>query len=499
MYGTRSQAQLLDDNMMVGEQSAGHQQSSQEPWYEALPIVLQQSAPLPDKPPKHQELSARACEKAPARHVVGEMAGFEVVDLTQDDGDASSDVDDEDNDDQHRQPASREGEAHESGRSDGRTSRKRRQGPGAVAVQSSTSKAMGQDPKRRRKQRRTVTFQQVWNKTNSNEDPKVIVQDPKSNRKEYYIIQPCTREECDRKKDWGITPIGTASRHLQRAVHDVPDKSTSTVLREFGIQVLGCTEALMTKNNDRYEEVTESGSRPQTAPQQVSVTQTIEPPRHQLRNDTRAGPPDEVSAVPQLINREAPEDVERELPEQSISAPVLGHVYAIWCEDREPLRKGWSFVTPLPMPPQNFEEIGLFGDLLHSPLCSDDGMIPKCYTKLGACLEWAPGFEDGGARVDERLVPMLFLQPSLRIPPLREDFRLSENMGSYAWIEVKRLRPGSYRPGGERQPEQTLADCQPVASAFLQRLEASRRALISRDTEVSRLVSRACSSRHICF
>lgn len=346
---------------------------------------------------------------------------------------------------------------------------------------------------------RTIPFDVVYYNTRNTDDKNIIVEHPRKSGY-FYIISPCTT--CPGHWNWGFSPLVSAGGHLAGSGHNLESKKGEEVIKTLGIRVINCTKELAKMNNDAYKEDKPNRGEPKRTKKRKSAQRRGGSTQNgRGRRLSRGGDPD-ADAYEQEC-REAGyivvgglEDIP---PEQVIVNPVPGRVYQSWWEDRNHTKTGWYFATPLPLPPKDFGEIGVAGQLLESRLLSKGSGLPRCYRNPGSLLEWAEGFEDGGPRVTERAVPLLFLEPGLEVPPPGQDFNLPDEAELIAWVSVRNLRPeGHFESPDDPERRRTAADGRAVVDAFKARLEALRRGSTVEQPEanvrLSPLWSRTCSS-----
>lgn len=397
-----------------------------------------------------------------------------------------------------------DGQQPRSSRKRGRSSKDKRNEPSSSHTTGDNFD--GEHPLKR--PRKGLTFDEVYQNTLHTDKKNIIVEWPKKSRN-FYIISPCTR--CSRNQDWGSTPVLKAGFHLAGAGHNlIHGRYTTTVILELGIPVANCTIQLQKKNNDAYNSHSSSKSRGTEEQSPVidrrpghptaSAARRRDKPankhkhKHKSRRQQGGGTipmttrqqilggndnpgPDANADDEECIAVESPlsgylEKIENTPPEQVIVNPVPGQIYQAWWEDQDDAETGWYFTTPLPLPPKDLAEIGMVGHLFRSHLCSEGAKLPECYEKSGPLLTWAKDFEDGGPRVTERRVPLLFLTPGLNIPPPGQEFNLPSEMGLLAWMGVRRLRHESFKDPEDLQSRRTAARGGAVVEAFKARLEA---------------------------
>lgn len=320
-----------------------------------------------------------------------------------------------------------------------------------------------------------VTFEKVYHNTLHTDDKRKIVEWPgRSN--DYYTISPC--DICPGPRTWGYSTIKAACSHLKGSKHKSKTGTTTDIIRMFGIRVTNCTRKLQEKNNKAYKEALErAGFVPLhklTLAQKKAVMQNFNWEAVQSGADLAPydGADDQESIDSGEHTDEYSEGIEDIPPEQVITNPVPGEVYQVFWKDSEPNKTGWYFVTPLPMPPKDFREVGMSSmcSLFKFQYFSGGANIPKCYRKSGPSYTWAEGFEDDGPRMTKRQIPILFLDPGLDIPPAGQEFHLPEHMDLIGCVGVRSLRLEHFKIPDDRQPRWTGAGGRAVAEAFKARL-----------------------------
>ncbi|KAI0193093.1 hypothetical protein F4808DRAFT_442430 [Astrocystis sublimbata] len=245
----------------------------------------------------------------------------------------------------------------------------------AYASNSSTSAAIHTDPASNGQPltSRTITFDQVYQ--NGQAKTKHIIAEWPKNSQQWYIFK-CWKH----KKRFGNnqrSPIRGAARHINSAAHNNEAKSYPNTIRLLGWRVVDCTRELADMNNSA---------------DMMDFEQSQKRKRDQISgNESQLGKRPKTDQSPRKI----------------ITSPKTFHVYnCLRGESYHPVVVlGWDDQKTGNMQ-DNLASTGLL-DWVPKP--------PDCYVykytgggKPTAIAGWAPGFGEGGDKVEEREFPVRF-------------------------------------------------------------------------------------------
>ncbi|TLD33466.1 hypothetical protein PspLS_00096 [Pyricularia sp. CBS 133598] len=195
-----------------------------------------------------------------------------------------------------------------------------------------------------------------------------------------------------------------AAKHLNGRAHGL-SRNRDQVLRLLGYRITDCTEKLAKKNNEIFEAKLKNGYKPLNMIQrgrsdQVGLEENASSPKvaHQ--------PPEpKKSLKPPALSR---------------AQPVAGELWIGYIE-RKQVHYG---VRILPLA-ADISDPGLL-PVGKTRLWKQDTDLPSCYIASGPDdIQWAPGYEDGGPRVEEREYPVLVF----------------DGEETYDWISSANLKP----------------------------------------------------------
>ncbi|KAJ4189088.1 hypothetical protein NW767_011739 [Fusarium falciforme] len=236
---------------------------------------------------------------------------------------------------------------------------------------------------------RTIEFNQVFQGGKARTKYRIARYPPQGGA--WYILE-CREHEKRFPKD----PIHGAAKHLDSPAHEHMGRGHKQAVRELGTLVLGCNEALAAKNNAIFDRASAKdaekpgGSR---RPNNGARKSCFRPPA--VRNTAN-------------IMTVKPGDI---------------------CATRWQEHKGLYPIYILPLgvcPRLGFTQSAIVQTKLVTQL-------PSCYEfdpKTDSEPRWAPDYEDGGARVKERLWPVMFFKDG-RFP----------NVNEISFVPASHMRP----------------------------------------------------------
>ncbi|KAJ0124810.1 hypothetical protein J7T55_006151 [Diaporthe amygdali] len=148
-------------------------------------------------------------------------------------------------------------------------------------------------------------------------------------------------------------------------------------------------------------------------------------------------------------------------------------------------KKRWSlnsWHTLMVFPVGDLNGVGLSGHISDTVLFKQEGN-PKCFTYSGKEVTgWAEGYEDGGPRVAQRVLPCLFFHDMFHVPSAETEYDVSDlpDQALLRWMKAEDLVPIDFKHKGKTfglKPAQKFKASLGVIN--------ERRALASRQAEPS--------------
>ncbi|GAP93298.1 hypothetical protein SAMD00023353_5700100 [Rosellinia necatrix] len=242
---------------------------------------------------------------------------------------------------------------------------------------------------------RTITFEEVY-------------QDGRAEHKDTIIEYPCGSRQwyilkCEEHRiRFNQRPLQGAAKHLSGKGHGHLGKSQAIAIKKLGFRVVNCNEELMEVNNKAVRDAFANGYKPERM--RLKQMHLISKPARKDKNLARKTLPAAKSTLssPGQWHKES-----REQPEKIITNPKAFHIYCcLWELDKvyPVLILGWNDLKP-----------GGLTTLASTGLLNKNSQPPNCYLYRGpgngmdaAIVGWAPGFEDGGPKVNQRKFPAMF-------------------------------------------------------------------------------------------
>lgn len=321
---------------------------------------------------------------------------------------------------------------------------------------------------------RTISYDEVL-KAVRDPDPKSkkhwIVEFPKESGK-WYILR-CV----EHNRSFGDRPLRAAGKHIDSAAHEYGGRHHVWAVKILGELVLGCNAELADQSNELYSQRLRSGYKPSSRGFEHS-------PRSRGQDPVATGP-----SLARIRSGDEELDVrshDRSPPNafQGITHPKYGEVYQA-CYMQESGAWAWYLVAVLPR--DSWHHLGISGRLPTTQLARSEGKkrtrVPSCYEHHEArgklkrtcpgsvkIRGWAPGYEDGGARVKDRKFPVLFLEQELQIPHYwHMPFELPPTE-VLAWVKARHLRPRNFQHKDSENTESLQTSMQ-VAKQFEARVK----------------------------
>ncbi|KAM0554144.1 hypothetical protein ACHAPJ_006943 [Fusarium lateritium] len=230
--------------------------------------------------------------------------------------------------------------------------------------------------KRRKTIRRSVHFDEVFQ--NGNAPTKhVIVQWPLE-QGSWYILR-CEEHNFNFKDN----PLLGAAAHIRSKKHGKKSSDYNSVVDLMGVEVLGCDEISVEKNNIAAREAFKRGY-------EHASTQSGQVPGDIAPAQGKGGTRDQRG---QYGTSQAVADLEG------------GQIYRVYWK----LSKQWLAALLLPM--HDLQDVGVLESIESLGLLKD---LPQCYAydHRSKVFSWKDGYEDNGPRVSARKFPVMFFDGS---------------------------------------------------------------------------------------
>ncbi|KAK1836750.1 hypothetical protein QBC39DRAFT_377711 [Podospora conica] len=289
-------------------------------------------------------------------------------------------------------------------------------------------------PRRQKTASRTITFDEVY--CNGKPEYKHMIDEWPKKSGCFYMFR------CDEHMvHFNKNAIHGAAKHLHSQQHGYMQKGYETAVNVLGYRIPDCTHELAEKNNKMVKEAFEKGYKPLNANHMTKLDRQAYELKHGVFLESRVE--STAPSFPNLKNWEA----KTSRAPVNTDIPAIGDLYRVyWREDLKTYLvmilpwKGTLEVCGLP-------HKSLFDPPAYGPKPPNkrrDRVVmasaPPCYVsdrQTGQIVDWAPGFEDGGARVSEREFPVMF-------------FDEGRNFG---WVPLRELLPFSFsKPSHRKTP-----------------------------------------------
>ncbi|KAI0534320.1 hypothetical protein GGR58DRAFT_505425 [Xylaria digitata] len=269
---------------------------------------------------------------------------------------------------------------------------------------------------------RTITFDEVYQNGQAEHKDTIVEYPP--NSRDWYILK-CEEHGIR----FGQRPMPGAAKHLNGQLHGSQTRSYASAIKLLGYQVIDCNQQLAELNNDAVRRAFADGYKPKNTMQKIKrVSETAKNTTQGASDDVGHGT--EAIAIPPQKGVTLRTDVGRRssLPplqrrfercrkgsKKIITNPKTFHVYyCFWSPERREypaMILGWDDQKPGGLE-KSLVTTGLLDKGNSSP--------PSCYiykytedSTNAAIVGWAPGFEDGGLRVEDRKFPVMFFDKNL--------------------------------------------------------------------------------------
>ncbi|KAI1757967.1 hypothetical protein F4782DRAFT_4896 [Xylaria castorea] len=216
---------------------------------------------------------------------------------------------------------------------------------------------------------------------------------------------------------FGLRPLQGAAKHLNGRLHGGLDRSWALATEMLGYRVIDCTKELAALNNEVVNNAFAHGYKPENEVKRKQHPEIPENASHRTGATTisrkRSGTSQtsigcKSTSSPSRKRRK--EDWSN--PTDIITNPKTFHVYYCFWKDHHCLYPVMILAW------DNQEPGGLEHDLVSTGLLDKNSNPPNCYIykdtdsgKNKAIAGWAPGFEDGGSKVQQRKFPAMFFDP----------------------------------------------------------------------------------------
>ncbi|KAI1742937.1 hypothetical protein F4680DRAFT_410523 [Xylaria scruposa] len=315
---------------------------------------------------------------------------------------------------------------------------------------------------------RTVTFDEVYQNGQAKHKDTIVEFPSDSGR--WYILK-CE----EHKMRFGPRPLIGAGKHLNSQLHGGLYKGWAVAIEKLGYRVIDCTKELASLNNEVVRDAIARGYKP------VSILNPENKIRRRRYRETLENASQGADAAATSLSRKSPSSpprkrhkADRENPTEIITNPKTFHVYYYFW-------KGEQLLYPVMILAWDDQKPGgLEHDLAGTGLLNKDSNPPNCYIykdthsgKNKAIAGWAPGFEDGGSKVNQRKFPAMFFDPKQQVswvsanllsefplfkldPPMKRSHPfnvarrwVAKNKGFASWEEFEEAQKGK---GGDKRP-----------------------------------------------
>ncbi|CAM1501685.1 Fc.00g036690.m01.CDS01 [Cosmosporella sp. VM-42] len=248
-------------------------------------------------------------------------------------------------------------------------------------------------PQRSQRVKRSMPFADVFQGGKAS-TKHVIVQWPPAHGK-WWIVH-CREHDLSFKDH----PLAGAAAHIRSNKHVKSSSDYNTVLGFFGIEVVGCNEALAGKNNTVAREAFKDGDEHSAAEgTPVNEDMASSQRRGRRHKSNEAGGRQGHGSTPRTGHQR-----QDETP-SAVANPESGQVYCVYWR----MSKQWLAALLLPM--ENLEEVGIPASIEGLGLLQD---LPECYTydPQSKAFSWSEGYDDNGLWVSMREFPIMFFDGS---------------------------------------------------------------------------------------
>ncbi|KAI1189766.1 hypothetical protein F5B17DRAFT_166850 [Nemania serpens] len=235
---------------------------------------------------------------------------------------------------------------------------------------------------------RTITFDEVYQNGQA-EHKDTIVEFPAESG-QWYILK-CEEHNLRFKQ----RPLQGAAKHLNGQLHGCLERAWPTAIRMLGYRVIDCTAAAAKKNNEAVDEAFANGYKP-AGLQKIKKNRKRADAIPKLQGAISRAGLHGIASFSSSSGRRKTSQIE------GITNPKAFHVYCcLWRPRFYPVViLGWDDQKPGGL------EVRLSG----TGLLDKTSNPPSCYIYHNAAIVgWAPGFEDGGPKVNQRKFPAMFL------------------------------------------------------------------------------------------
>ncbi|KAI0853643.1 hypothetical protein F5Y00DRAFT_225150 [Daldinia vernicosa] len=269
---------------------------------------------------------------------------------------------------------------------------------------------------------RTITFDEVYqNGTAKHKD--TIVEWPSGSRM-WYILK-CEKHEARFTKN----AVHGAARHLNGRGHGFLDRNRDMAVKTLGYLVVDCNEELVKLNNQVAEESYKNGYKPPLAKpekQSKKKDKVKDKAQKRLRQEGKkssssltANPGVDVtpkkSKVRARQNSDTPISRRNSSNSQKIiTNPKTFHIYHGRWKSNGSSEDDHEIYPVMILGWDSQDGSGLKNSTLNTTgLLKKSASPPNCYIyESNKIVGWAPGYEDGGVKVDSRKFPVMFFDES---------------------------------------------------------------------------------------
>ncbi|KAI1775911.1 hypothetical protein F4818DRAFT_391438 [Hypoxylon cercidicola] len=252
---------------------------------------------------------------------------------------------------------------------------------------------------------RTITFDEVYQNGNA-EHKHTIVEWP-VNSKKWYILK------CDQhRRHFTQNPVPGAARHLNSVSHGFPDRNRNSAVKTLGYRVVDCDETQVRLHNEMVNKAYENGYIPVGYKGKPENIRRRQQPNGKVSEGASTSRTTDLGPAQENVASERPPTEDDQERKEGITHPKVFHIYyGHWkvngCKSGQiypVMILGWDEQKGSGLDNTNLHDTGLL---------KKTSQPPNCYKyDSKKIIGWAPGYEDGGSKVEQRRFPVMFFDES---------------------------------------------------------------------------------------
>ncbi|KAI1469013.1 uncharacterized protein F4812DRAFT_425456 [Daldinia caldariorum] len=252
---------------------------------------------------------------------------------------------------------------------------------------------------------RTITFDEVYQNGKAKHKD-TIVEWPNGSNK-WYILK-CEKHKARFTKN----AVQGAARHLNGLSHGFTDRNRDVAVKTLGYLVVDCNEKLAKVNNEAADEAYANGYKPPLAKTKRQPEKRDGAQKRKYKKRMPKLGADSTTKKPGVKGRQISDTPAscRTSSQKLITNPKTFMIYyGRWKSTNDTkdhneiypvMILGWDSQDGSGLKNTNLEATGLL---------NKSAFPPNCYLyESNKIVGWAPGYEDGGAKVDSRKFPVMF-------------------------------------------------------------------------------------------